>query len=581
MTTQVIVIGGGLSGLSAAHAALERGAPVLMLDKCSFMGGNSTKATSGINGALTRTQVEKGIPDSAEIFCKDTALSAAGGKPGTEPTMLAKTMAYQSAPAVEWLQEKFGLDLSLLSRLGGHSQPRTHRGKEKFPGMTITYALMEKLEEVAKKTPDRARIIMKARASKLISENGKVVGLEYTKKDGSVHKEHGIVIIATGGYAADFTSSSLLSKYRPDLAHLPTTNGDHCTGDGIKMAIDIGAGLKDMEHIQVHPTGLVHPNDVNSKVKFLAAEALRGVGGIMLTKDGDRFCDELGRRDYVTGEMWKMNKAPYRLCLNSKASKEIEWHCKHYKGRGLMKHFENGAAMAKEMGIPASKLADTFTKYNEAARTKKDVHGKKFFSNMPVSMDEEWNVAIVCPVVHYTMGGLLVNHMAEVLDPKSQPIPGLWCSGEVMGGVHGINRLGGNSLLDCVVYGRIAGEEAASYLLQQLIKYGSSGAGGAPAAGGASKAAAPAGGATAGGLKVYSREEVAKHNTEKDCWCIVNGQVLDCTSFLEDHPGGAKAILLYGGKDATEEFNMLHEKNVVDKYAPEVIIGVVADKSKM
>lgn len=139
-----------------------------------------------------------------------------------------------------------------------------------------------------------------------------------------------------------------MKKYRPDLGHLPTTNGDHCTGDGIKMGLEIGADVVDMEWVQVHPTGLVHPQDPNAKVKFLAAEALRGVGGILLDANGERFADELGRRDYVTSQMG--NKGPFRLILNSKASKEIEWHCKHYMGRGLMKHFANGAELAKEIG---------------------------------------------------------------------------------------------------------------------------------------------------------------------------------------------------------------------------------------
>ena len=117
----------------------------------------------------------------------------------------------------------------------------------------------------------------------------------------------------------------MLAKYRPDLLPLPTTNGDHCDGSGIKLALEVGSDVVDMEWVQVHPTGLVNPKDLDNKVKFLAAEALRGVGGIMVNADGHRFVDELGRRDHVSGEMFA-NKAPFRLILNSKASKEIEWH---------------------------------------------------------------------------------------------------------------------------------------------------------------------------------------------------------------------------------------------------------------
>ena len=99
---------------------------------------------------------------------------------------------------------------------------------------------------------------------------------------------------------------------------------------------------------------MVKPDDADAKVKFLAAEALRGVGGVLLDQNGKRFANELGRRDYVTGEMWK-NKPPFRLCLNSKASEEIHWHVEHYKGRGVMKYYESGAALAKDMGISASR----------------------------------------------------------------------------------------------------------------------------------------------------------------------------------------------------------------------------------
>ncbi len=368
MLNQIIIVGGGLSGVSAAHTALEHGARVVLIDKSPFCGGNSTKATSGMNACVTKTQVAKGIKDSVESFEKDTVISANLGKE-YKPYPLARTLTEDSAPAVEWLTSKFKIDLSLVSQLGGHSFPRTHRGKERFPGMTITYGLLEKLEEVEKNSNgEQARIVNKAKATKLITDDNKnVIGLEY-EKEGKTFKEYGVVVICSGGFAADFTPNSLLMKYRPDLAHLPTTNGSHCTGDGIKMCADVGGELVDMEWIQIHPTGLVQPSDPENKVKWLAAEALRGVGGLILNANGERFCDELGRRDYVTGEMWN-NKGPFRLVLNSTASKEIEWHCKHYVGRKLMKFFNTGKELAKEMNVPVESLEKTFNSYNDFAKS--------------------------------------------------------------------------------------------------------------------------------------------------------------------------------------------------------------------
>ncbi|CAK0839261.1 unnamed protein product [Prorocentrum cordatum] len=398
-------------------------------------------------------------------------------------------------PKVDWIIDKFGVDLSLVSRLGGHSMPRTHRGKERFPGMTITYGLMEKLEEIAEKTPERARIALKTQVTKLLTDkDGNVCGCVCKDKDGKVYEEHGPVVIATGGFGADFTADSLLSKYRPDLAHLPTTNGEHCTGDGLKMSMEVGCDMVDLEWVQVHPTGLVHPEEPDAKVKFLAAEALRGVGGVLLDMNGNRFCNELGRRDYVTGMMWK-NKGfvqggctGFFLCLNSKSSKEIEWHCKHYKGRGIMKSFKDMSEMAKFYNIPIANIDAIFKAYNEIAdkQTKDpengpyeaygggkswDEWGKKFFHNLPMDINDSFHVAIVTPVIHYCMGGMSINGDGEALKADGSVLGGLYSAGEAAGGIHGNNRLGGNSLLDCVVYGRVSGRAAARYLSAANIKY--------------------------------------------------------------------------------------------------------------
>jgi len=486
---QCIVVGGGLSGLSAAHTVMEHGIKVVVVDKNSFFGGNSTKATSGINGALTRAQRNLKIADSPELFSEDTM------RGGASRPDLVKVLCEESAPAVDWITDAFGVDLSLVSRLGGHSMPRTHRGKERFPGMTITYGLMEKLEEIAETGDGRARILLKTKVERLLTDrDGNVSGVECKSADGKVFQEHGPVIIATGGFGADFTPDSLLNKHRPDLSHLPTTNGDHCTGDGLKMSMGIGAECVDLEWVQVHPTGLVHPAEPDAKVKFLAAEALRGVGGVLLDLDGNRFCNELGRRDYVTGMMWKNkgvklgNTAGFFLCLNGKASAEIAWHCKHYKGRGIMKSYENMAAFAKEYNIPLANIEATFKSYNEIAdkQTKDaengpyeaygggkswDKWGKKFFHNLPLDANDAFHVAIVTPVIHYCMGGLKINDASECLGKGDKVIGGLYGAGEAAGGIHGSNRLGGNSLLDCVVFGRVSGRSAARYLTAANIKY--------------------------------------------------------------------------------------------------------------
>jgi len=613
---QAIVVGGGLGGMSAANTVLENNGRVVLLDKSSFCGGNSTKATSGINGANTRTQRDSGIKDSSDLFTSDTL------KGGAKKPELVKVLCENSGSDVEWLMDKFNLDLSLVARLGGHSAPRTHRGKERFPGMTITYALIQMLEKCSEKS-DKARIITKARVHKLLVEGGACVGCVY-EKGGVDFQEHGPVILASGGFGADFSSNSLLAQYRPDLIHLPTTNGEHCTGDGIKMGEVIGAKTIDLEWVQVHPTGLVKPDDADAKIKFLAAEALRGVGGLIFDANGKRFANELGRRDYVTGEMWK-NKAPFRLVLNEAASKEIHWHCKHYTGRGVMKFYENGEALAKDMGVPLATLVQaTEEHYQASQKMEKDPDGgpypaypsgkswdeasgktgsgKKFYHNVIAGSkvaSEPFYVAIITPVIHYCMGGLEIDTDSAVVGANGKAIPGLYAAGEVAGGVHGNNRLGGNSLLDCVVFGRVSALAACKYMLGDNMKpvdlntlsgggltgavEGSKLAGGsyedgmnkgtaaAPAAGG--KAAAKSGGGGGG----ITMAEVAKHTSKSDCWVVVRGEVLNVTNFLSSHPGGELAILTFAGKDATAEFDMIHPPDVIGKYAPDAVIGKLGE----
>jgi len=239
----------------------------------------------------------------------------------------------------------------------------------------------------------------------------------------------------------------------------------------------------------VHPTGLVKPDDPDAKIKFLAAEALRGVGGLVLDANGKRFANELGRRDYVTGEMWK-NKPPFRLCLNKAASDEISWHCKHYTGRGVMKFYESGAALAKDMGVDLSVLEETHNAHYEASQKQakdpeggswnaypsgkswdeasgKTGSGKKFYHNVikgEAVKTEPFYVAIITPVIHYCMGGLEIDCDSAVFNTDGAVIPGLYAAGEVAGGVHGNNRLGGNSLLDCVVFGRVAAKAACKWM---------------------------------------------------------------------------------------------------------------------
>lgn len=476
---QVIVVGGGLAGMAAANQVLECGGRVVVLEKSSFCGGNSAKAASGINAVGTRMQRTNGVSDSAESFVED----ASHCRPARPE--LSRVMAANSGADVEWLADKFDLDLSRVCRLGGHSQARSHRGRERFPGMTITYALIQMVEKISE-ISNRAQIITKASVSKLIARDGAVLGCQYSK-GGRSNKEYGPVVLATGGYGADSREGSLLAQVRPDLLKFPTTCGEHSTGDGIRMGQAVGARVLGLEWVQLHPTGLVKPEEPEAKVKLLASEALRAAGGLLLDAGGRRFVDELGRPEDVAAEVLKA-AAPVRLVLHAVAAAEVLWHCRHYVQRGQMRLHGSGKQLAETMGIPVQVLADTYEAHHQAAEktlsnpaggpwpvqpsgsswdeaSGRTGRGKRVFPNtLPGAQvpDQPFYAATVTPAVHYCMGGLEITRDAEVIGPDGI-IRGLYAAGEVAGGVHGEDRLGGSALLDCVVFGRVAAKAACHY----------------------------------------------------------------------------------------------------------------------
>lgn len=488
--------------------------------------------------------------------------------------------------------------------------------------MAITYALMQRYEELAEDDEDRIEFILKANVKKVNVENGRAVGVTYTVDDEEFTAE-GPVVLATGGYAADWSDTSLIKQHKPDIFDLPSTNGLHATGDGHKMLMEIGANGIDMEAIQVHPTGLVDPKEPDSQIKFLAAEAMRGEGGLLLNNKGQRFVDELQHRDFVSQKMFEEKDKgtwPIRLVMNKKACDQMVFHIKHYSGRGLMKKL-SGKELAEEIGCGDYALKKTFDEHNKAAEGKEqDQFDKKFFKNGPLDIEDEFHVALMHPVLHYTMGGIEINDKAQVLNKSKEPFEGLYICGELAGGVHGANRLGGSSLLGCVVWGRVAGDGAARYLFHKVLQEGGGSA--VARAGQISLHIDPStpgrvtidwsGGADASAVaqpavaqqqqsqekakpddpskkkqkkekakfeipdKEISLEEVAKHNKKEDLWIAAKGIVMDLTNWVDEHPGGPAALYAQMGRDATEEFEMLHDDEVIPKYAPHVVIGRVA-----
>ena len=265
----------------------------------------------------------------------------------------------------------------------------------------------------------------------------------------------------------------------PNIMKFPTTNGPQTRGDGMKIARSIGADLVDMDQVQIHPTGYVDFKDRFSKNKILAPELLRGVGGILINQKGERFCNELGTRDYVTEQILKncekipneLNIDQYEsyLILNEKSTEKFGKNIFFYIGKGLIKKYNNFEDFANSNKIDFKNLEKTIATYNDYAQKKqpdpfgKTVYPEQFKLNQPVY------VAVISPVIHYCMGGIKINKNTEVISKKRKKkknlvIKGLFAAGEVTGGVHGGNRLGGNSLLECAVFGRRAAKSAIKYI---------------------------------------------------------------------------------------------------------------------
>lgn len=463
----VIVVGSGLAGLSASYEAVKRGATVHLLDRAPKPGGNSIKASSGINGAGTKFQKAQGIA-SDTLFYDDSVRSAGGRFMSTQPPVdreaLVTKLTKESADAVNWLVDEIGVDLSVVAPLGGHSVPRTHRGAGKTPpGAAIVMALLAKLKE-----QDNFKITNEAEVTSLLTKDDAVSGVEYTL-GGKTETLEGKVMFASGGFAGDATG--LLARYRPDLAGFPSTNdarpGSH------DMLAAVGAELIDMDSVQVHPTGFVDPANLNSIVKFLAAEMLRGEGGILLSPAGQRFVNEMETREHVSNVITKLPEATdgdgtikqwdVRLVLDPGACEAAASHIGFYEWKGLVKRIK-----VKDLDDAAIQALDKYA--TTVAEGKEDEFGRKNFGRWSLkpgeqNRDEEICVGRITPITHFTMGGVAFNDQSQVLrlrGGKLEPIPGLWAAGEITGGVHGDNRLGGSSLLECVVFGRTAGAAVAS-----------------------------------------------------------------------------------------------------------------------
>ena len=470
----LVIIGGGLSGLTAAFESNLRSnnsLKIALIEQLQEIGGNSNRATSGINLLETEPQKKNNIIDNYTIFYSDTMKS---GKYINNPSLVS-TFINGTKTLYDYYTNNFDIDITLLGILSGHSVARTHRPTNS--NYVIGSYLINKVSEKVK-AYDNIKILYNATVNELLKNEttNEIYGLKY-KKESDINENIiycKAIILTSGGYGHDFGENGLLKEFVPQYMNYPTTNGELTLGSGIKLWRAIGADLVDMDQVQIHPTGFVDLKDRYVKKKFLAPELLRGVGGILINEKGERFCNELGTRDYVTGKITencqkqdnkKIEQYESFLLMNQEMANEFGNNFYFYKDvQGFNIEHNNFSEMSSELNISYNNLENTINEYNEAFDKKLDKFNK---TNFPYKFDLNKTVysMIITPSIHYTMGGLKMNNKGEILNSNNESIKGLFGAGEVTGGIHGGNRLGGNSLAECGVFGRISADSAVDYIL--------------------------------------------------------------------------------------------------------------------
>ena len=487
----VAIVGAGGAGMTAAITAAAEGKSVVILESQPMVGGNSVRATGGMNAGKTVYQdenefgesagVEKTLKTAAEKYADNETITALaktvseqwaayqanptgyfdsvelmeldtmiGGKGINDPE-LVETLCANSADAIDWLDEH-GITLHNVSSFGGASVKRIHRpvnaeGKTVSVGSYMIPLLQENCEKAG------VKMMLDTTATEILTDaNGAAVGVKATGASGeTVTVNAKAVVLATGGFGANL---DMVVKYKPELKGFMTTNAPGIQGQGIEMAQAIGAATVDMDQIQIHPT-------VEANTAALITEGLRGDGAVLINAEGKRFIDEVGTRDVVSAAEIAQTGS-YSWLVVDQAMVDASSVIQGYIKKGYTVTGETYEELGKAMGVDEAAFAETMNTWNGYVEAKNDPDfGRTSFAN-PLNTAPYYAIKVTAGV-HHTMGGLKINTNTEVLKADGSVIPGLFAAGEVTGGVHGANRLGGNAVADFTVFGRIAGAAASKY----------------------------------------------------------------------------------------------------------------------
>ena len=442
--TGIVIIGAGGAGMPAAIMLHQAGEEFVLLEKMPYAGGNTTKATGGMNAAETHYQKEQGIEDSTALFAADTMK---GGHALNDPALVA-VMANESAGAIEWL-DTIGAALPKISYSGGASVNRIHAPEDgSGVGGFLVDRFSAKLDELGVET-----LYNTAATELLTDDEGKICGVKAEGEDCNYTFNCKAVILATGGFGAN---EDMYTQYRPDLKGTVTTNAPGATGDGIVMAQALGADLVDIEQIQLHPT-------VEQTTSILITESVRGDGAILVNQGGVRFTNELLTRDAVSAAELEQEGQYAWIIFDQNLRDHLKATEKYVKS-GITVQADTIEGLAELLEIDPATLAKTLEDWNGYVKDQRDPDfGRTTGMDADLTTPPYYAIKIA-PGIHHTMGGVKIDTAAQVINTEGKPIPGLFAAGEVCGGVHGGNRLGGNAVADIVIFGRIAAESALTYI---------------------------------------------------------------------------------------------------------------------
>ncbi len=454
LDADVIVVGAGGAGLAAAVTANQEGASVIVIEKMPKIGGNTILSGGALNAVDEGSETAKENKDSVELHYTQTY---EGGDKKGDPE-LVRTLVENAWDGVEWLQS-LGMEFKpgTFTVLGG-LWPRAHKPVDPVgTGFFKTYQnYVDKNENI--------EILLNTTAEELIVKDGEVVGVVAKGETGNTVtlNAKNAVVIATGGFGQNVEMRQEYNTLWKDLGeNVKSTNHPGATGDGITLAKAVDAELVGMEYIQMLPMG-------DPKTGSLSGNIEKGVENrIFVNKDGNRFVDEGARRDVMTSALMEQKDAQMWVVLDShdyptgdeinnfnESLNQLIAEGRAFKGETL-------EDLAKEINVDAANLTKAVEEFNKAVKGEAaDPFGRTLFKD-PIDQGPYY-AALRIPTVHHTMGGVKINKDAQVINTKGEVVKGLYAAGEVTGGIHGANRLGGNALADILVFGRIAGKNAAA-----------------------------------------------------------------------------------------------------------------------